>query len=148
VSENTVLTIRSRSDVERLNPYRRGEPSLGFRQIRLAAPAMPQAEVNAREDRLNRLFFSCGCAEATVFGLVALGGVVAWMTLRPQGWAGLAWSDLAYTIAAFFLAAGAGKGIGRLRARHALRREIAQLIPHLAHDKRDEQLHRAPCGVK
>jgi hypothetical protein len=147
-SRKSIMTIRSRGDLEHLNPYRRDGGRLSFRQIKLDIPDLPHPDLAAREERINRLFFDCGCAEATGLAIVALLAVFAWILFRPAGWSAVSWSDLGFVVVAFFVAAGVGKGIGRLRARYMLRRELAVLKRYFKDAESSESLLRVPCGVR
>jgi hypothetical protein len=139
-------TIRSRADLDDLNPYRRQGRRLRFQEIKLAIPSLSPSDLAAKEERLNRAYFACGCAEATLFGLAALIGIGIWITLRPVGWMGLTWSDLGYTATAFFLATGAGKWVGLQRARWSLRREVVELGRYLKEEPR-EPIPSGRCGI-
>jgi hypothetical protein len=142
---NLDLTIRSSADLAQLGRYARG-PRMPFRAIRLAVPGLTEAERTNKEAHFNRLYFSCGCAEATVLGLAGLVGVALWITFRPGGWATLWWWDLVYALGAFFLASGLGKWFGLQRARLALSREIMDLSGRLGHDVPPAG-ERARCAV-
>ena len=140
-----IFTIRSSDDLLQLGRYARGG-RLRLREIKLEVPDLSDAERAAEEERLNRLYFACGCGEATIVGLAGLAAAVIWMAARPGGWADLSWWDLAYAVGAFFVGTGVGKWIGLQRARFALARELQGLRSHFK-EKRPPPAKEARCAV-
>jgi len=145
--QRSALTIRTWADAQRLNPYRRDRERRGISAIKLDIPSLPASDVAAKEKELNRLYFACGCSEATAFGLTALIGMGIWLASRPGGWDDLAWIDIGYVVGGFFAATGVGKFVGRLRARRALQSALDDLHPHFKDRKPPVSMDSARCGV-
>jgi hypothetical protein len=120
----TVLTIRGVADLDMLNPYHRAR--VGFRRIKLDVPGVSDVDRELQEQRINRDYFACGCAEATIFTLIALVAAPVWLVFS-LGWEAITWRHAAYALGSVVLASGVGKGIGVMRARHRLRREVEWL---------------------
>ena len=93
-------------------------------RIELALPGIADAEQRSHEDRLNRHFFACGCAEGTALALIALVGTAAWLGLRD---APLGWGAIGVVLAAFVGGMGLGKWIGLKRAESRLATEVAAI---------------------
>jgi len=147
--ERSVLTIASSNDLILLNPYRRHSKEARrtrYSEIKLQLNGMTPAEIVAKEKSLNRLYFDCGCAEATALGLAALAGLGAWLFFRPGGIAEFSTFDAATLVVGFFTASGLGKWIGRLRARSALAREVNALRTHLTAGTTPDRAPHAKCG--
>jgi len=147
--ERSALVIKSLSDLASLNPYHRRDKDAKRRhsEIKLQLADLTPAEIAAREKRINRLYFDCGCSEATAFGLAALVGVGAWLFFRPGGLSAFSPVDAVYFIVGFLLASGLGKWVGRLRARRALQVEVDGLRTYLGAEAKPSHISHAKCGI-
>ena len=109
----SVVVIRS---LEELRRHRRGK-------VRLEIPGLPDAA--AHEARLNRLLMACGCTEGSVGLLIALPIAITFglVSTWPLGSGGRIAVGLAIVVAGSL----AGKLVGLMRARAALRAEISAI---------------------
>lgn len=97
----------------------------GAGQIRIADDSVDAETRGDWQNRLNRLYFACGCPEGATGTLIALAAyVVGWLALRPD-------LGVGGTIAAGFAAAVvggiAGKVVGLRAADRALQVEIRRI---------------------
>ena len=115
-------------------------------RIEIALQGVPEAEREARESRINKAYFACGCGEAAIAGLAGLAAYAGWAATRD--WSPAWWVDALLAAAAFFIAGGFGKLIGRRRASAELGREVESLAKagRIQLD-RQKDTHGAVCAV-
>jgi hypothetical protein len=104
-----------------------GLRSPGRARIVIADDKVPEQTRRQWERRINRQYFACGC-DASALGLIA--GValyLAWMALRPGGFAGTSWIDLGIGFAVVLATAFVGKLVGLARAQRRLNQAIAAI---------------------
>ncbi|HEX8571321.1 MAG TPA: hypothetical protein VF759_01070 [Allosphingosinicella sp.] len=115
-------------------------------RIEIDLQGVPEKAREAHEDRINKAYFACGCAEAAMVGLAGLAAYAGWAATRDNGqqW----WVHLLLGAAAFFVAGALGKLIGRRRADAQLRREV-EALAKAGRIKLDRQIDTqgAVCAV-
>lgn len=129
-SRGDVLSIRSVTDLIRLSAYRpRTNP---IRRIEVQIFGMPEPERASYEKQLNRYFFACGCAEASVAAILGTIAAIVWIALTVDSWSDLSWHQPALLAITFVTATGIGKFTGRLISRYRLEQTKSALRETLA----------------
>ena len=121
------LKITSAADLRALDKDARTRRRRRAKAIAIELPGVKIEDQRRAERAINKAYFACGCAEATLFGLVGLAAAIGWLVLRTGPIGALPWTWWLLPLAVFAAASGIGKWLGRARARSALRREIDNL---------------------
>jgi len=124
---SVTLKIKSADDLRALEKDARTRRRRA-KAVALELPGMKAEDQRRAERRINKAYFACGCAEATVLGLVGLAASIGWLVLQKGGVAALPWTSWLLPLVVFVAATGIGKWLGLVRARFALRREVENLI--------------------
>ncbi|MGE0096321.1 MAG: hypothetical protein AB7M05_05870 [Alphaproteobacteria bacterium] len=145
VSGGDVLSIRSVADLMRLSAYRpRTKP---IRRIEVHISGISESERASYEKQLNRHFFACGCAEASVAAILGTVGAIVWIALTVDSWSDLSWHQPALLAGTFIIATGIGKFTGRLISRFRLEQTKSALRKTLAPpDAGPSHAHDDRCG--
>ncbi len=144
-----VWSIEEAGDLRALALDARSGRRRTARRVVLGLSAIPPEELELRGKRINRAYYSCGCAEGTAFGFLALITYIGWLALGEGGFAAVGWPYWLGLLAVFIAGTGAGRWLGLARARTALRREVDELVARSTlriEPTDDPEKPRAPCG--
>jgi hypothetical protein len=144
-SRGDVLSIRSVADLMRLTAYRpRTNP---IRRIEVRISGISEPERASYEKQLNRHFFACGCAEASVAAILGNVAAIVWIALTVDSWSDLSWRQPALLAGTFVIATGIGKFAGRSVSRFRLEQTKSALRETLAQPGADSShAHDDRCG--
>jgi hypothetical protein len=123
-------------------PWRR-MPGSG--RILIADASVPEDVRHGWEQRLNRLYFACGCDRAAAGLAVGVVAFAAWTLLKPGSWSALDARDVLTGIGMVVLFAGIGKLLGLMRADRRLKQTTRDIQAQWKRPRpRDGQISR--CG--
>lgn len=142
------LLIADRRSLELLTAELRHDTHRRFAGLRIEAEGLDTHERRRWQERLEKAYFDCGCAAATVLGFVCLGAAVIVRTASAGGLARLSWTDGLFVAAAFLAGTSTGKLLARRLTRRRLLRELDELHRLLpaGEEKRGTPDHGI-CGV-
>lgn len=135
--DDRFLTIDSLESLDPLRDELRRGSRRRFNRIRLRLPALSSSENAGWEDRLERGYLACGCAEAGALGAISIVVGASWVAFDGVAFTG---SQGLWLLVIFFLATGIGKAIGLARARSRLRADVATLCAVIG----NREQHRSP----
>ncbi|RAI52871.1 hypothetical protein DOO74_15395 [Rhodobacteraceae bacterium AsT-22] len=119
-------------------------------QLRLDIKGMDSERQNRLALEINRGYFACGCATATVLGIVGLiaGAAHGWSTHlgADAGWAGAA-RAAAWALGGFAIGTSLGKLIGKRFAAIRLGRAVGELRQHFGPEELPPEKPTARCAV-
>lgn len=121
------LLIRSQDQLDELAAEVAGNLHRRHAGFEIEVADMDGAERRRWQARLQRGYFACGCAAATVGGFAALAGWLGYRIVVAGGIGALRWTDAALALLAFVVGTGLGKAVGRRQARSRLLHTIDQL---------------------
>ena len=121
--------VRSAADLAAL---RSGRIRVPHGVLRLELPGLSEEEARTLGIKLTLLRHECGCSIGALVAYPTLVAVAAWQVVHPPAWADRLLTRVGVTAGLVVLAGAIGKGIGIVRARVRLRREVDALVRRLA----------------
>lgn len=133
--KSKAVIISDRQSLEELQMQADRSWGARHRKIKVAFEGLPDDENYQWQKKIEKWYYACGCAEATVTGLIGLVAFGASLFLQQGGIRAFNWWDIPLTGLVFIAATGLGKLIGLVRARLNLVRTLEAFETELVQRK-------------
>lgn len=111
---------------------------LGRGAYRHIEVALPVAQRERLQRRINARYRACGCVESAIAVVLTVAALIVWNVVYSEQ-PGYAWGDIALDVAIALSAGAAGKVVALVRAHWALRATLRDLASALAaHNNKGE----------
>ncbi len=99
----------------------------GSGRIVITDERLEEKQRAAWEQKLNRLYFACGCDRAAIGLALGVIGYLLWLVARPGRWSEVGGIDVLVGVGVVAVTAGVGKTIGLVGANRRLKQTVRDI---------------------